>query len=90
MSKPDDIPQDVWDAAVHGTHDSWDNPPLVLARVIVAERERCHGILRQIAEKLTDRANAAFDGRDQGSAIILKSQADALLDAADAIKANTL
>lgn len=44
MDKPEDVPQDIWDAAVHGIHDSWDNPPLVLARVIMAERDRCKDI----------------------------------------------
>ncbi len=51
MSKPDDIPQDVWAAAINARkkfHDD-DRRPLppfalldrIIARAILAERERC-------------------------------------------------
>ena len=61
MGKPEDIPQDVWDAAVHAFHDDWDNPPLVMARAIMAakaeEREACLSIVRERIWTDPDRAS---------------------------------
>lgn len=42
MTKPDDIPQDVWDAAVaEVTGDDTRLSLVVISRAILAERERC-------------------------------------------------
>lgn len=59
MSRPDDIPEDIWAAAervgeaIHGRHErgwvAWpliteagtDGPQKIVARAILAERERC-------------------------------------------------
>lgn len=45
MTKPDDIPQDVWDAAIDALHTDWNDPALAMARTILAakteEREAC-------------------------------------------------
>lgn len=40
MSKPDDIPQDVWDAAAIGV-DYYSRRQEHVARAVLAERERC-------------------------------------------------
>lgn len=82
------IPADILEAAdAVLTGNAWN--PLrteAIARAIMAERERCAADLEIIAGKLVQRANDAFNGRDQGSAIILKSQADALTESAAAIR----
>lgn len=51
MQKPDDIPEDVWEAA-QGVFNRVDpegamlrNPMLEIARAILAERERCVAII---------------------------------------------
>jgi hypothetical protein len=42
MSRPDDIPQDVWDAAERAyVHDDYFEQVEMTARAILAERERC-------------------------------------------------
>lgn len=58
MSKPDDIPQDVWDAAskvataprVTGALFS-ENYVLPIARAILSERERCAKVATDQAER---------------------------------------
>ena len=65
MSKPEDIPQDVWDAALVCIHDTVEQHQsgiainqhtldvmiLAVARAILAERERCAGLLDKTVAK---------------------------------------
>lgn len=44
MTKPDDIPQDIWDAAIKSVRSAWrrkSNAAEGCARAIMAEREAC-------------------------------------------------
>lgn len=66
MTRPEDIPQDIWDTAFHALHplvrEQYETSPfamvqhLGLARAILAERERCAQIL------LTKHENHPQDG----------------------------
>jgi len=56
-AKPDDIPQDVWDAASSAFFrmdpegaSEMTNPEEPIARAILAERERCAGIVGLYAD----------------------------------------
>ena len=69
MSKPDDIPQDVWDAALAGfdpaiTPATLDTVYLLIARAILTERERCaeeaNGIDPEILSGLSDFAVSVY------------------------------
>lgn len=53
MTKPDDIPQDVWEAAQFArlhmmATDDFDTHAEIIARVIMAERERWRGEIEKL------------------------------------------
>lgn len=53
MSKPDDIPQDVWDRAAM----LWGHEARIgIARAIMAERERCAAAAEQRGKELREPA----------------------------------
>ena len=63
MGKPDDIPQDIWDAASNavgaaGVYTSGTLSHLLLlervARAIIAERERCANLAGHAADAIVD------------------------------------
>jgi uncharacterized membrane-anchored protein len=52
MSRPDDIPQDVWDMAVRNMAAvGWRAPSMIIgaAKSILAERERCAAFVETMA-----------------------------------------
>lgn len=61
MSRPNDVPRDVWDVAAKAWNDvylnliSEDAATEVIARVLIAERDRC----KRIAHKMGKEAGSA-------------------------------
>lgn len=54
MTKPDDIPQDVWEAASDAHHELTNSHAAnetIIARTIMAERERCASMAERIGKK---------------------------------------
>lgn len=93
MSKPDDIPQDVWDAAskvataprVTGALFS-ENYVLPVARAILAERERCKEIAALFIHRRLYKANfpaCSYHSRDVMDAMDSVTSADLAAHADD-------
>jgi hypothetical protein len=89
MSKPDDIPQDVWETAdacfEQGTV-LGQRAQVTIARAILAERERCAAIIDAECARVLGRQN----GRDHAVDANLRLIAVLLPDLADAIRGGAL
>lgn len=91
VSKPEDIPQDVMDAAQAVVRGLWDRDrdsgenAEAIARAIMAERERCAKLVDQKCEFVLSRQN----GKDEAVDLNLRLVAVTLPDLSEAIRKGT-
>lgn len=89
MSKPADIPQDVWDAAasvwLEALRDCTPDAAAIIARAILAERERCVLVARNHAAGRTSQAANARSAGQKKEARDFESMAMSADDVAAAL-----